>query len=154
MKRTVELYIADRRRLHQRTDYLFGWLFLAQWIFAIMCALIYTPSAWSGTQSSIHFHVYLAIFGGAGLVSLPLYLIYFHAGAGTHPALRWRHANAFRSFAHSPHRRPGRNPLSYFRITGFFNVLSGLDRTDNCVSGRGARPSLGRILHSPIRLWS
>ena len=81
MKRTLEIYATERRRLHARTDQLFAWLFLAQWAFAVVCAVTLSPLTWTGTQSAIHLHVYLAVFGGGLLVSLPLYLIYKQTGS-------------------------------------------------------------------------
>jgi PAS domain S-box-containing protein len=54
----------------------FLWLFLIQWAFAVGIALLISPYAWSGKSHVIHFHVELAVLGGALLNSLPLALIW------------------------------------------------------------------------------
>jgi signal transduction histidine kinase len=47
---------------------------LVQWIAGIVAALIFSPRTWSGSVSSVHLHVWLAIFLGGALTSLPVFL--------------------------------------------------------------------------------
>jgi signal transduction histidine kinase/DNA-binding NarL/FixJ family response regulator len=51
-----------------------------QWAAAIAVALILSPLAWNGSQSSIHPHVWLSVFFGGALTCLPLYLAWRHSG--------------------------------------------------------------------------
>ena len=62
--------------LQRRTDHVFFWLFLAQWLFAIVCAFLISPKSWTGAEAGVHQHVEAAIFLGGALVSLPCWLIY------------------------------------------------------------------------------
>ncbi len=67
-----------RKRLgEQRIDVnrVFFWLFIAQWIFAVLVAVIISPRAWAGLSSTVHPHIWAAILGGGLIVSAPLYLI-------------------------------------------------------------------------------
>ena len=56
------------------------WLMIIQWFFAIALALWVSPRAWSGTTSSIHPHVWLAIFLGAIITSAPVLLAWRQPG--------------------------------------------------------------------------
>ncbi len=62
------------RRIHVETDRLFAGLMLFQWITALALAQWLSPRAWSGVQSSIHLHVYLALFLGGALTIVPCFL--------------------------------------------------------------------------------
>ncbi|HTU16652.1 MAG TPA: ATP-binding protein [Gemmataceae bacterium] len=63
-----------QRQIFCRTDKLFAVLMLLQWVSAIAAAVWLTPYTWSGASASIHFHVWLALFFGALLCSLPVVL--------------------------------------------------------------------------------
>jgi len=67
--RSREIFDRTHALVMRRTDRLFGWLMLAQWVFAIVLALTVSPRAWTGSASSVHLHVYTAV-GLGGLVSL------------------------------------------------------------------------------------
>ncbi|MEO1614202.1 MAG: PAS domain S-box protein [Planctomycetota bacterium] len=58
------------------TDRVFFWLLLAQWIFGIGCAFVISPLTWSGEESSIHVHLWTAIFLGGMIVSVPCWMIH------------------------------------------------------------------------------
>jgi signal transduction histidine kinase/DNA-binding response OmpR family regulator len=73
--RSGELFAHNLRQIQARTDELLYYVLLIQYPAAIALALIWSPLAWAGSESSIHFHVWLAIFFGGLLTSLPVYLI-------------------------------------------------------------------------------
>ncbi len=62
------------------TDRMFALLLSLEWIAGILCSIIVSPKAWSGTQSNVHIHVYAAVFLGAVIVSFPIFLALFHPG--------------------------------------------------------------------------
>jgi signal transduction histidine kinase len=84
---SVALDTSGRRRIfgsnldaiHRRTDQMFFWLLLAQWIFAIGLA-IQEPYGWEGSTRHIHAHVKFAIGFGAVINLVPLLLIRRHPG--------------------------------------------------------------------------
>lgn len=67
-------------RLNRRTDAMFGVLFVVQFIGAVVAALILTPRTWSGSESSVHIHVWAGLLLGALLCLMPLALIVFRRG--------------------------------------------------------------------------
>ena len=69
-RRAGEIYREDLLRLSQETDRRFLWLMLFQWLAIIVAAIWISPSAWAGAQSSIHIHVWEALFFG-GAITLP-----------------------------------------------------------------------------------
>jgi PAS domain S-box-containing protein len=74
--RATSIFDATLRKVQAEANRVFFWVFLAQWVFAIALALILTPYAWTGGSRSLHFHVQLAVFGGAALNALPIALMY------------------------------------------------------------------------------
>ena len=62
------------------TDRLFIFLMLFQWIAGIVSAVVISPRTWIGAAGQVHPHVYLAIFGGGILCSLPVALAIFRPG--------------------------------------------------------------------------
>ena len=73
-RRAAELFEERRSANVRRTSRLFALLMAGQWIFAIAIALFFSPYGWEGKQSAIHAHVWIAIFLGGALSSLPIYL--------------------------------------------------------------------------------
>jgi PAS domain S-box-containing protein len=67
-------------RNYERTDHLFAFLLFVQWLLGIVASLIVSPLSWEGTVSTIHLHVYAAIFLGGAITALPLFLIKFRPG--------------------------------------------------------------------------
>jgi signal transduction histidine kinase len=65
-------------RLRQEVHRTFVWLFLTQWLTAVVIALMRTPWTWRGTHRSLHPHVYMAIVLGSALCALPLGLIHWY----------------------------------------------------------------------------
>jgi serine phosphatase RsbU (regulator of sigma subunit) len=58
----------------RRTDRLFAYLILGEWLFAIAFAAVLSPYAWSGKAHVFHAHVYIAVLLGAVVSSLPVAL--------------------------------------------------------------------------------
>jgi PAS domain S-box-containing protein len=65
----------------KRTDQLFGYLLVFQWVAAVLVATIVSPLAWEGRDSYIHPHVLFALIFGGILTLPPLLLIRLQPGA-------------------------------------------------------------------------
>jgi|ERR1051326_1130491 signal transduction histidine kinase len=63
-----------RDRLARNTSRIFAVLMLLQWAGAILTAAIVSPRTWSGTSSSVHVHLWAAIFLGGIITVLPVIL--------------------------------------------------------------------------------
>ena len=72
--RVSALVEEHHNRLYTHTSRLFAWLFLAQWIGGIIVAAVVSPKTWDGAHSQIHPHVWLAVFLGAAIPSIPVLL--------------------------------------------------------------------------------
>src|SRR5688572_20400198 len=70
--RADELFREHQDRICRRTDRIFACLLLLQWVASLAGALWLSPSSWSGTTQTLHPHVWLALFLGGGLCSLPV----------------------------------------------------------------------------------
>ena len=64
----------------RRTDRLFAYLMVGQWLFAIAIAIWFSPYGWSGKTRVVHIHVYLAVFLGAALSGVPIALALLRPG--------------------------------------------------------------------------
>jgi signal transduction histidine kinase/CheY-like chemotaxis protein len=73
--RSGELFEQNLRQIQARTDELLYYVLLIQYPAAVAVALLWSPLAWAGSESSIHLHVWLALIFGGALTSLPIYLI-------------------------------------------------------------------------------
>jgi signal transduction histidine kinase/FixJ family two-component response regulator len=78
--RAGELYAEHKDKLARRTDRLFIGLLLFEWALAVALALWISPRAWSGAESRIHPHVWLAVLLGGLTVALPIGLIVSRPG--------------------------------------------------------------------------
>ena len=78
--RTQRLFHSHWSSICRQTDRMFAILMLVQWIAGIVVASWVSPRTWSGSESSIHFHVWVAIVLGALINVLPILLGFFHAG--------------------------------------------------------------------------
>jgi hypothetical protein len=65
---------------YQRVDRIFAFLLTAEWLSAILVALMISPYAWAGETASIHIHVWTAIILGGAIVSLPVALALLSPG--------------------------------------------------------------------------
>jgi len=72
--RVAELFKEQQQNIIRHTDRLFSWLMICQWFFAVGLALWISPRTWSGMDSQIHPHVWLAIFLGGIITSAPVFL--------------------------------------------------------------------------------
>jgi signal transduction histidine kinase len=72
MTRADELYAEQRDALYRRTSRLFALLMALQWAAAIVVAILVSPYAWEGREKVIHMHVWVAIFLGGAISSLPI----------------------------------------------------------------------------------
>jgi two-component system sensor histidine kinase/response regulator len=75
--RASELVVEHQNRIYAQTSRLFTILMLVQWVAGIAAALWISPRAWSGATSSVHLHVWLAVFLGGTITSLPVLLTIF-----------------------------------------------------------------------------
>ena len=64
----------SQQQIYRRTDRMFALLMPLQWAAAVAGALWFSPRTWSGANSSVHPHVWLALFFGGLLCSLPVAL--------------------------------------------------------------------------------
>jgi two-component system, sensor histidine kinase and response regulator len=67
--RADAVFHAHQQALYEQTDRMFAYLMGAQWLAAIVFALVVSPRSWAGADSQIHVHVWAALILG-GLVSL------------------------------------------------------------------------------------
>jgi hypothetical protein len=68
----------DARRV--RADRMFAVLMMAQWLFAIVLAVLVSPYAWAGKVREFHPHLYAAILVGGGLALFPVLLVVYLPG--------------------------------------------------------------------------
>jgi signal transduction histidine kinase len=66
--------------LHRRTDTIFAFLLVVQWLAMILVACTISPLVWSGAKSAVHPHVFAAVLVGGAIISLPLLLILLQPG--------------------------------------------------------------------------
>ncbi len=57
-----------------RADRLFAGLMVFQWLLGIVLAVVISPRAWAGAESSVHLHVWAALLLGALCAGPPVYL--------------------------------------------------------------------------------
>jgi signal transduction histidine kinase len=70
----------QQQDIYCRTDRLFAWLMIFQWVAGIIMALVISPRTWTGEFSQTHIHVWTAIFLGGAIMSLPVFLALSQAG--------------------------------------------------------------------------
>ena len=70
--RAVELFKEHAKSIHVRTDRLFAWLMPLQWAAGIALAMWFSPTAWAGRDSSIHPHIWAALFLGGAITLWPV----------------------------------------------------------------------------------
>jgi two-component system, sensor histidine kinase and response regulator len=72
--RAAELVAQHQNRIYARTSRLFTILMIVQWLAGIAAALWISPRTWAGATGYVHLHVWLAIFLGGAITSLPVFL--------------------------------------------------------------------------------
>jgi hypothetical protein len=80
VRRARERYQSYREEVYQKTDRMFAWLMVGQWVFGILLALTFSPYAWEGKTRVWHVHVGAAVFLGAAISSLPVALALLRPG--------------------------------------------------------------------------
>jgi diguanylate cyclase (GGDEF)-like protein/PAS domain S-box-containing protein len=78
--RAEELLHQQRLRIWTQTDRLFAALFILQWVAGIAAALWLAPYTWSGRRSTIHLHVWAAVYLGAIVALFPTALAIMRPG--------------------------------------------------------------------------
>jgi PAS domain S-box-containing protein len=78
---TRRLYAEYRQEVVQRTDRMFLWLLLAQWLAGIVTALWSTPAVWNGQFTHLPALVWKAFFLGFAITSLPIYVAFKYPGS-------------------------------------------------------------------------
>lgn len=67
-------------RQAQKHDKMFAAVFILQFVMGLIFAIAGAPVPWTGDLNSIHYHFYLAVFGGGLLAAGPLFLVYKQSG--------------------------------------------------------------------------
>jgi signal transduction histidine kinase/CheY-like chemotaxis protein len=78
--RAEALFLEHRNGICRRTDRLFAWVLLLQWAAAITGALWISPHTWIGQIGRTHEHVWIALWLGGVLTSLPVALTLLRPG--------------------------------------------------------------------------
>src|SRR5262245_37322081 len=78
--RVAELFREQRDKIIQHTDRLFARLMVWQWLACIGIAMWISPVTWDGMYSRIHPHIWVAVFLGGVITSLPVMLAHFQPG--------------------------------------------------------------------------
>lgn len=80
VRRAESRFDAHRQGLLEQTDRMFAWLLLGQWAFAIFLALAISPQVWRGKTPGVNPHVWIAVFLGGAITSLPVALAWLRPG--------------------------------------------------------------------------
>jgi len=78
--RTTELLKEQWQNIIRHTDHLCSWLMVCQWLFAVSVAFWISPRTWSGVNSGVHPHVWLAVVLGGIITAFPVYLAWVQPG--------------------------------------------------------------------------
>jgi two-component system, NtrC family, sensor histidine kinase HydH len=83
VQRAEARYHAHRQDVFRSADRIFAGLMIGQWVFSVLLAALISPYAWAGKEKTIHQHVWIAIFLGGLITSLPVALALKRPGALT-----------------------------------------------------------------------
>ena len=125
LARIEELFHEKQQRVYRQTNRTFAMLMLPQWILGIVLALTLSPRSWTGSASTIHPHVWEALFLGGIIAVFPVLMALLRPGQ---PLTRYSIAIAqMLTSALLIHlRRADRDSLSRVRVAGVPGVLSRL----------------------------
>ncbi len=71
----IREYIAqEQSKIFKRADQTFIYLLSIEYIISIIIAFTLTPLTWQGAESSVNPHTYFAVFFGAVIITLPIFL--------------------------------------------------------------------------------
>ncbi len=76
-QRAAQLFSRAQNEVYRRTDRMFSRLLILQWIAGIAAALWISPTAWTGSTSQIHGHVWAALFLGGAISLFPAFLAFY-----------------------------------------------------------------------------
>jgi signal transduction histidine kinase len=79
-ERTATLFAESEDQILLRTDRLFMWLMVFQWVAGVAAALWISPRTWIGATSQTHIHVWAAIFLGGAISGFPVFLAWKRPG--------------------------------------------------------------------------
>lgn len=79
-RRIPECFRRDQEKIYRSTDRMFAILLGVEWLGAILTALWISPRTWSGSYSSIHPHVWAAVYIGCAVACVPAYCVYAAPG--------------------------------------------------------------------------
>lgn len=71
-KNAQQIFVEKQKLIHKRTNQVFAYLMIIQWIAGIVFALVISPRSWIGETSYIHLHVYMAIILGFLIAVIPV----------------------------------------------------------------------------------
>ena len=80
-ERTESIFQEQIDSNHKRTDRMFAWLMMLQWLAGIVAAVWISPTAWEGQYSHTHIHVWAAIFLGGLISGFPVFLALTQPGS-------------------------------------------------------------------------
>ena len=80
LRRIEELFHQNQQRVYRQTDRMFAALMVAQWVFGIVVAVVVSPRTWIGAASTIHPHVWQALFLGGVITMFPVLLAWLRPG--------------------------------------------------------------------------
>ena len=80
-ERADELLEFQQKENYRKTDRLFSWLMIVQWLAGIVVALVVSPRTWAGQTSQVHIHVWAAVFLGGAISLFPFFLARMWPGA-------------------------------------------------------------------------
>ena len=75
--RAQEIFDELQHSFYRQAGTVFFALLVLQWVGAIIAALVVSPYTWIGEEQLVNQHVYMAVFLGGGIISLPLILIWY-----------------------------------------------------------------------------
>lgn len=79
-RKAEQIYADHENQIYRQTDRMFAVLMAVQWVGGVIAALVISPRTWIGQTSSVHLHVWGAIFLGAIISILPILLAVFMPG--------------------------------------------------------------------------
>ncbi|HEY2902970.1 MAG TPA: ATP-binding protein, partial [Polyangia bacterium] len=78
---TRRLYVEHQQEIYQRTDRMFLWLLLVQWLGTVLTGLWGAPRAWDGALVNLPLLAGKGFMLGGAIVSLPIYVALKHPGS-------------------------------------------------------------------------
>ncbi|HSI11190.1 MAG TPA: response regulator [Chthoniobacter sp.] len=72
--RRDELFQEQQQNIIEHTDWLFARLMTLQWLAGVIATFLLSPRSWSGTESTVHPHVWAALLLGSAITGGPVLL--------------------------------------------------------------------------------